>query len=30
MSGERISDMTYFLDTERLFPLFGMPAQLAG
>ena len=29
-SGDHITDMTYFLDTETLFPLFGMPAQLPG
>jgi RNA polymerase sigma-70 factor (ECF subfamily) len=28
LSGERISSMTYFLDTETLFPMFGLPAQL--
>ena len=28
MSGDRIASMTYFLDTEMLFPLFGLPKQL--
>lgn len=27
-SGNRITDMTYFLDTENLFPLFGLPPSL--
>jgi RNA polymerase sigma-70 factor (ECF subfamily) len=27
-SGGRISGITFFLDTERFFPLFGLPAQL--
>ncbi len=26
----RIGELTFFLDTERLFPLFGLPARLAG
>jgi RNA polymerase sigma-70 factor, ECF subfamily len=29
-SGNRITDLTYFLDTENLFPLFNLPAQLPG
>jgi len=28
-SGGRISELTFFLDTERLFPLFGLPQHLA-
>ncbi|MEO8510690.1 MAG: sigma-70 family RNA polymerase sigma factor [Chloroflexota bacterium] len=28
MSGGRISGITFFLDTARLFPLFGLPAHL--
>ncbi len=28
VSGDRISGITFFLDTERLFPLFGLPARL--
>jgi len=28
MSAERIASMTYFLDTETLFPLFGLPPEL--
>ncbi|MBW3592963.1 MAG: RNA polymerase subunit sigma-70, partial [Actinobacteria bacterium] len=24
----RIAEFTFFLDTERLFPLFGLPARL--
>jgi RNA polymerase sigma-70 factor (ECF subfamily) len=27
---DRITDLTYFLDTEKLFPLFNLPAQLPG
>ncbi len=27
-SGERFSSMTFFLDTETLFPRFGLPAEL--
>jgi RNA polymerase sigma-70 factor (ECF subfamily) len=30
ISGDRISGITFFLDTARLFPLFGMPARLEG
>ena len=26
--GDRIGEMTFFLDTARLFPLFGLPARL--
>ena len=29
MSRDRIASMTYFLDTETLFPLFGLPRQLS-
>jgi RNA polymerase sigma-70 factor (ECF subfamily) len=28
LSRGRIAEMTFFLDTERLFPLFGLPAKL--
>jgi RNA polymerase sigma-70 factor, ECF subfamily len=28
VSGGRIGELTFFLDTERLFPLFGLPARL--
>jgi RNA polymerase sigma-70 factor, ECF subfamily len=28
MSGDRISGLNFFLDTERLFPLFGLPPRL--
>jgi RNA polymerase sigma-70 factor, ECF subfamily len=28
LSGGRISQLTFFLDTETLFPLFGLPARL--
>jgi RNA polymerase sigma-70 factor (ECF subfamily) len=28
MSGGRISGITFFLDTERIFPLFGLPPRL--
>ena len=28
LSGGRIADITFFLDTKRLFPLFGLPARL--
>jgi hypothetical protein len=28
MSGGRIVDFTFFLDTARLFPLFGLPLHL--
>jgi RNA polymerase sigma-70 factor (ECF subfamily) len=28
LSGERIVGFTFFLDTERLFPLFGLPLRL--
>ncbi len=27
-SGDRISGITFFLDTEKFFPLFGLPARL--
>jgi RNA polymerase sigma-70 factor (ECF subfamily) len=30
VSGDRLSGITFFLDTTRLFPLFGMPAHLEG
>ncbi len=29
MAGNRISGITFFLDTERFFPLFGLPPQYA-
>ncbi len=28
LGSERIAEFTFFLDTERLFPLFGLPARL--
>ena len=28
VSGDRIVELTFFLDTETLFPLFGLPARL--
>jgi RNA polymerase sigma-70 factor (ECF subfamily) len=28
LAGSGIAELTFFLDTERLFPLFGMPARL--
>ena len=28
ISGDRISGITFFLDTQRFFPLFGLPAHL--
>jgi|SRR5919109_743880 RNA polymerase sigma-70 factor (ECF subfamily) len=28
VSGDRISGITFFLDTKRFFPLFGLPARL--
>jgi RNA polymerase sigma-70 factor (ECF subfamily) len=28
LSGERIVELTFFLDTDTLFPLFGLPARL--
>jgi RNA polymerase sigma-70 factor (ECF subfamily) len=30
LSGGGVSELTFFLDTERLFPLFGLPARLEG
>jgi RNA polymerase sigma-70 factor, ECF subfamily len=30
LSGGRIAGISFFLDTERLFPLFGLPARLDG
>ena len=30
VSGGRIVEMTFFLDTDTLFPLFGLPARLDG
>jgi RNA polymerase sigma-70 factor, ECF subfamily len=30
MSGDRISSITFFLDTARYFPLFGLPPRLDG
>ena len=29
LSGDRISGITFFLDTERFFPLFGLPPRIA-
>ena len=29
LEGDRVSKLHYFLDTETLFPKFGMPTQLA-
>jgi RNA polymerase sigma-70 factor, ECF subfamily len=29
LSGERVGELTFFLDTQRLFPLFGLPDSLA-
>jgi RNA polymerase sigma-70 factor (ECF subfamily) len=28
ITGERISGITFFLDTARMFPLFGLPPHL--
>ena len=28
LAGGRIVELTFFLDTETLFPLFGLPARL--
>ena len=28
LDGDRIAGITFFLDTERLFPLFGLPPHL--
>ena len=28
LEGDRISGITFFLDTARYFPLFGLPARL--
>jgi RNA polymerase sigma-70 factor (ECF subfamily) len=28
LSGDRIAELTFFLDTDTLFPLFGLPARL--
>ncbi len=28
LSGAKVAEMTFFLDTARLFPLFGLPARL--
>jgi RNA polymerase sigma-70 factor (ECF subfamily) len=30
LSGSRIVELTFFLDTETLFPLFGLPPRLEG
>ncbi len=30
LAGDRIAGVTFFLDTPRLFPLFGLPAHLDG
>jgi hypothetical protein len=27
LEGDRIVELTFFLDTETLFPLFGLPAE---
>jgi RNA polymerase sigma-70 factor (ECF subfamily) len=29
ISGGRIVELTFFLDTQRLFPLFGLPDHVA-
>jgi RNA polymerase sigma-70 factor (ECF subfamily) len=29
VSDSRIAELTFFLDTQRLFPLFGLPDSLA-
>lgn len=28
VSGGRVTELTFFLATERLFPLFGLPERL--
>ena len=28
LAGGRISELTFFLDWERIFPLFGLPSRL--
>jgi RNA polymerase sigma-70 factor (ECF subfamily) len=28
IAGDRISGITFFLDTERFFPLFGLPPRI--
>jgi RNA polymerase sigma-70 factor (ECF subfamily) len=28
LDGEKIVELTFFLDTERVFPLFGLPPRL--
>jgi RNA polymerase sigma-70 factor (ECF subfamily) len=30
LSGGRIAEFTFFLDTERVFPMFGLPPRLDG
>jgi RNA polymerase sigma-70 factor, ECF subfamily len=30
IKGDRLSEFTFFLDTDRLFPLFGLPSHLDG
>jgi RNA polymerase sigma-70 factor (ECF subfamily) len=30
LSGGRIAEFTFFLDTDRVFPLFGLPPRLDG
>jgi RNA polymerase sigma-70 factor (ECF subfamily) len=30
LDGDRIAGITFFLDTERFFPLFGLPLRLEG
>jgi RNA polymerase sigma-70 factor (ECF subfamily) len=29
VTGDRVGEMTFFLDTTRLFPLFGLPDRLS-
>jgi RNA polymerase sigma-70 factor (ECF subfamily) len=28
LDGDRVVELTFFLGTERIFPLFGLPARL--
>jgi RNA polymerase sigma-70 factor (ECF subfamily) len=28
LDGDRIGELTFFLSTDRLFPLFGLPPRL--
>jgi RNA polymerase sigma-70 factor (ECF subfamily) len=30
VDGDKVAHMVYFLDTERIFPLFGLPGELGG